>query len=392
MNAHSGQLNATDERMNRRRMTAQSQGPPGPDSPIMGRPSYWIGIDMPEAHPDTSLRDWLRRLPKAELHLHIEGTLEPELMFSLAARNQVTLPYADVEAARAAYHFEDLQSFLDLYYAGAGVLITEQDFYELAMAYLQRAHADGVVHTEIMFDPQTHTQRGIAIETVFAGLARALREARDTLGITSYLLLSFLRHLSEKDAFATLEAALPLREQHRDLWIGIGLDSSERGNPPEKFARVYRRCAELGFQLVAHAGEEGPAAYVRSALDVLKVARIDHGVRSSEDPDLLQTLIQRQIPLTVCPLSNLKLAVVNDLSEHNLARLLRAGLMITINSDDPSYFGGYVLDNYLASARALDLSRDELATLAANSLKASFLPDADKTRLLNQLADAARQG
>lgn len=347
---------------------------------------------MPEAHPDTSLRDWLRRLPKAELHLHIEGTLEPELMFSLAARNQVTLPYADVEAARAAYHFEDLQSFLDLYYAGAGVLITEQDFYELAMAYLQRAHADGVVHTEIMFDPQTHTQRGIAIETVFAGLARALREARDTLGITSYLLLSFLRHLSEKDAFATLEAALPLREQHRDLWIGIGLDSSERGNPPEKFARVYRRCAELGFQLVAHAGEEGPAAYVRSALDVLKVARIDHGVRSSEDPDLLQTLIQRQIPLTVCPLSNLKLAVVNDLSEHNLARLLRAGLMITINSDDPSYFGGYVLDNYLASARALDLSRDELATLAANSLKASFLPDADKTRLLNQLADAARQG
>ncbi|MBV2181943.1 MAG: adenosine deaminase [Castellaniella sp.] len=347
---------------------------------------------MSSPTPDPVLRAWLRTLPKAELHLHIEGTLEPELMFELARRNGVTLPYADVEAVRAAYRFTDLQSFLDLYYAGASVLVTEQDFYDLAMAYLRRAQADGLVHVEIMFDPQTHTHRGIAIDTVFAGLARALREARDTLGISGYLLLSFLRHLSEEDAITTLEAALPLRETYADLWIGIGLDSSEQGNPPEKFARVYARCARLGFHLVAHAGEEGPADYVRSALDILGVARIDHGVRSSDDPELLQILIQRQIPLTVCPLSNLKLGVVHDLSEHNLARLLRAGVMITLNADDPAYFGGYVLDNYVASAAALDLSHDELVTLAANSLNASFLPPADKARLLDRLASAARRG
>ncbi|MFT0531262.1 adenosine deaminase [Castellaniella hirudinis] len=340
---------------------------------------------------DTGLSAWLRRLPKAELHLHIEGTLEPELMFALAARNGVPLPYANVDAVRAAYQFTNLQSFLDLYYAGASVLVTEQDFYDLAMAYLRRAHADGVAHTEIMFDPQTHTQRGIAIDTVFAGLARALREARKTLGISSYLLLSFLRHLPQADAFATLEAALPLRDAYRDLWIGIGLDSAELGNPPEKFAAIYARCAELGFKRVAHAGEEGPAAYVRTALDTLQVARIDHGVRSSDDPDLLRTLIQRQIPLTVCPLSNLKLAVVPRLADHNLAQLLRAGACVTVNSDDPAYFGGYVLDNYLACAQALDLSREELAVLAANSLKAAFLPDAEKTRLLDQLAMAAAQ-
>ena len=343
------------------------------------------------ASPDHEWRDWLRALPKAELHLHIECTLEPEMMFELAARNGVTLPYANVQAVRDAYQFTDLQSFLDLYYAGAGVLVTEQDFYDLTMAYLRRAQADGVVHTELMFDPQTHTQRGIALETVFAGLARALREARDTMGISSYLLLSFLRHLSEADAFATLESALPLREAYADLWIGIGLDSGERGNPPEKFARVYARCAELGFRLVAHAGEEGPPEYVRSALDTLKVERIDHGVRSQEDPALLQDLIQRRVPLTVCPLSNLKLAVVKDLRDHNLAQLLRAGAVITINSDDPAYFGGYVLDNYIASAQALDLSRDELVTLAANSLKASFLPSSQQTALLARLSTAAAQ-
>ncbi|CAM5778500.1 adenosine deaminase [Castellaniella caeni] len=347
---------------------------------------------MTDQTPNPELRRWLRTLPKAELHLHIEGTLEPELMFELARRNGVTLPYASVEAVRAAYQFTDLQSFLDLYYAGAGVLVTEQDFYDLAAAYLRRAHADGLCHVEIMFDPQTHTQRGVAIDTVFAGLARALREARDTLGISSYLLLSFLRHLSEEDAFDTLAAALPLREAYRDLWVGIGLDSSERGNPPEKFTRVYARCAELGFRLVAHAGEEGPAAYVRTALDTLRVSRIDHGVRSSDDPDLLQQLIRQRIPLTVCPLSNLKLGVVKTLAEHNLARLLRAGAMVTINADDPAYFGGYVLDNYLASAVALDLSHDELVTLAANSIHASFLPTPDKNRLLDQLAHAASQG
>ena len=341
------------------------------------------------AIPDPEWRDWLCALPKAELHLHIEGTLEPEMMFEMAARNGVTLPYADVQAVRDAYQFTDLQSFLDLYYAGASVLVTEQDFYDLAMAYLRRAQADGVVHAELMFDPQTHTQRGIALETVFAGLARALREARDTLGISSYLLLSFLRHLSEADAFATLESALPLRDAYADLWIGIGLDSGERGNPPEKFARVYARCAELDFRLVAHAGEEGPAAYVRTALDTLKVARIDHGVRSTEDPVLVNDLIRRGVPLTVCPLSNLKLGVFQDLREHNLAELLRAGAVITLNSDDPAYFGGYVLDNYIASALALDLSRDELVTLAANSLKASFLPRADQARLLDRLSAAA---
>ena len=338
-----------------------------------------------------ALRAWLRALPKAELHLHIEGTLEPEMMFELAARNGVRLPYADVRAVREAYQFTDLQSFLDLYYAGAGVLCTQQDFHDLAAAYLTRAHADGVVHAEIMFDPQTHTARGIPIQTVFAGLASALREARDTLGLTSVLLLSFLRHLSEEDALRTLEQALPLRETYADLWTGIGLDSGERGNPPEKFTRVYARCAQLGFRLTAHAGEEGPPEYVRGALDALGVERIDHGVRSDEDPALLAELIRRRIPLTVCPLSNLKLRVVDDLSRHNLARLLRAGAMVTLNSDDPAYFGGYILDNYMASATALDLDRDELATLAGNSLQASFLPLADKARLLDRLAQAVTQ-
>ncbi|MFA5662535.1 adenosine deaminase [Castellaniella sp.] len=335
---------------------------------------------------DTDLRHWLRKLPKAELHVHIEGTLEPELMFDLARRNGLSLPWPDVQAVRNAYRFTDLQSFLDLYYAGAGVLCTEQDFHDLAMAWLQRARADGVVHAEIMFDPQTHTSRGIPIKVVFAGLASALRQARQDWGLSSGLLLSFLRHLSEREAMDTLEAALPLREAYQDLWIGVGLDSAERDNPPEKFARVFTRCGELGFHRVAHAGEEGPAGYVRQALEILNVERIDHGVRSSEDPELLQELIHRQIPLTVCPLSNLKLGVVERLEDHNLARMLRAGACITLNSDDPAYFGGYLLDNYVAAARALELSHDELVTLMANSLRASFLPAADKSRLLDQLA------
>lgn len=343
------------------------------------------------ATPDEALRRYVRQLPKAELHLHIEGTLEPELMFELARRNRILLPYASVEALRSAYQFDNLQSFLDLYYAGAGVLLTEQDFYDMAIAYMRRAHADGVVHAEIMFDPQTHTARGVPLATVFAGLARALREAREALDISSYLLMSFLRHLSEEDAFQTLDAALDLRETYRDLWIGIGLDSSERGNPPEKFARVYARCKALGFRLVAHAGEEGPAEYVRTALDRLGVARIDHGVRSSDDPAVLKDLIERQIPLTVCPLSNLRLRVIDDMSQHNLARLLRQGALVTINSDDPAYFGGYVLDNYMVSAHALHLSHDELTTLAGNSIQASFLPAADKNRLLDRLAKAASQ-
>ena len=333
------------------------------------------------------LSTFIRGLPKAELHLHIEGTLEPELMFELAQRNGVALPYPNVEAARAAYAFDDLQSFLDLYYAGAAALRTADDFHALAAAYIERARADGVRHAELMFDPQTHTARGVPIDTVFAGLARALREAREQHGFSSRLILCFLRHLSEEDALATLDAALPLREDYQDLWTGVGLDSGEVGNPPEKFARVFAQARELGFHVVAHAGEEGPPAYIHAALDVLKVERIDHGVRAEEDPALMQRLAQSQTPLTVCPLSNLKLCVVNDLREHNLARLLRAGLRVTINSDDPAYFGGYINANFVATADALQLTRDELVHLAANSFSASFVPVEQKQRWLDELRE-----
>lgn len=342
---------------------------------------------MPNIPVSATLIDFIQQLPKAELHVHIEGTLEPELIFQLAQRNGIKLPYASIEALRAAYQFENLQSFLDLYYAGASVLITEDDFYDMTMAYMRRAQQDGVVHAEIMFDPQTHTQRGISIQTVFAGIARALREMHGSSGISSYLILSFLRHLSEEDANTTLTDALPLRKQYADLWLGIGLDSAEQGNPPEKFTRVYTRCKELGFRLTAHAGEEGPASYVRDALDLLQVERIDHGVRSEEDSALMQRLITDSIPLTVCPLSNLKLCVVDDMQQHNLARMLRQGAMVTVNSDDPAYFGGYIADNYLACAEHLSLSRKELAKLARNSLVASFLPANEKDKHLKHLAE-----
>ncbi len=294
------------------------------------------------------------------------------MIFALAERNKVRLPYADIDSLKKAYQFTDLQSFLDLYYAGAAVLQTEQDFHDMTWAYLQRAAADGVVHAEIMFDPQTHTSRGVAIETVFAGLASALRQGQKELGINSSLIFSFLRHLSQADAFAVLEQALPLREQYADLWVSVGLDSSEVGNPPEKFQEVFAHCKALGFRSVAHAGEEGPASYVRDALDLLQAERIDHGVRSEEDTILMQRLRQEQIPLTVCPLSNLKLCVVDDLKEHNLKRLLEQGLCVTINSDDPAYFGGYILDNYVATAQALGLSKEQLVQLAANSMAARF--------------------
>lgn len=322
-----------------------------------------------------TLHDFIRSLPKAELHLHIEGSLEPELMFALAQRNGITLPYASVDEVRAAYDFSDLQSFLDLYYAGAAVLQTEQDFYDLTMAYIQRALADNVRHVELFFDPQTHTARGIATATVFAGIARALRQAKAEHDFSGSMILCFLRHLSQEEAFATLEAALPLRLDYADLWNGIGLDSGEMGNPPEKFAAVFAQARALGFHLVAHAGEEGPPAYIHSALKVLEVERIDHGVRAEEDEDLMAALIRTQMPLTVCPLSNLKLCVVRDLRQHNLARMLRAGLCVTINSDDPAYFGGYMNANFIASADALDLSRDELIQLARNSFTASFAPE-----------------
>ncbi len=338
-----------------------------------------------------SLHDFIRRLPKAELHLHIEGSLEPEMMFALAQRNGVSLPYASVGELRAAYNFTDLQSFLDLYYAGAAVLQTEQDFHDLTMAYVRRALADNVRHAELFFDPQTHTVRGVPMATVFAGIAGALRQARAEQGFSSRMILCFLRHLSEDDAFATLEAALPLRAEYADLWIGVGLDSGEVGNPPEKFARVFARARELGFRVVAHAGEEGPPAYVHGALDVLQVERIDHGVRSEEDPALMQRLAQSGMPLTVCPLSNLKLCVVKDLREHNLARLLRAGLCVTINSDDPAYFGGYMNANFLATADALELSREELVELARNGFTAAFVTEEERRPWLDELQAVAAE-
>ncbi len=323
----------------------------------------------------------LRLMPKAELHIHIEGSLEPELIFALAQRNGLSLPYADVEALRRAYAFSNLQSFLDIYYAGASVLIHEQDFYDMARAYLLRAAADNVLHTEIFFDPQTHTARGVSLDTVINGLHRACVDARTETGISASLILCFLRHLSEEEAFATLEQALPLR----DKFIGVGLDSSELGHPPEKFARVFARCRELGFHRVAHAGEEGPTSYIWSALDVLKVERIDHGVRCVQDALLMQRLAQDRIPLTVCPLSNLKLRVFERLAEHNLGQLLDAGLAATVNSDDPAYFGGYINDNFVQTFAATGLSAQHAYTLARNSFEASFIDASAKRGFQDQL-------
>jgi adenosine deaminase len=327
--------------------------------------------------PRDHLPALLRRMPKAELHIHIEGSLEPELIFQLAQRNGIALAYPSVQALRAAYAFSDLQSFLDIYYAGASVLIEEADFFDMAWAYFQRAAADHVVHAELFFDPQTHTARGVPIKKVILGLRRACIRAQQELGLSSQLILCFLRHLSEDEAIATLQAALPYREH----FIGVGLDSSERGHPPEKFARVFARCRDLGFELVAHAGEEGPAAYIETALDVLKVRRIDHGVRCTESPALVQRLARERVPLTVCPLSNVKLCVFGDLSQHNLPALLAAGLCVTVNSDDPAYFGGYVNQNYVDLFAALpQLGARDAWQLAANSFEASFVDPAQRAR------------
>ena len=327
------------------------------------------------------LPELLRAMPKAELHIHIEGSLEPEMIFALAQRNGVQLPYASVAALRAAYQFTDLQSFLDLYYAGASVLLTEQDFYDMAWAYFERAHADGVVRSEVFFDPQTHTARGVPMGAVITGLSRACADARARWGLSADLILCFLRHLSEEDALATLEAAMPWRAH----FIGVGLDSSEVGHPPEKFARVFARARALGLHAVAHAGEEGPPAYICSALDVLKVERIDHGVQAVHDAALMQRLADMQLPLTVCPLSNLKLCVFKSLSEHNVGHMLEAGVRVTLNSDDPAYFGGYLLENYLQTFAALHLGAREAYKLAANSLESSFAPEADKHRWMHAL-------
>ena len=312
-------------------------------------------------------------LPKAELHLHIEGSLEPEMMFSLAQRNGVSLVFESVEAIRAAYDFSNLQDFLDIYYQGMAVLQAEQDFFDLTTAYLDRASTDGVRHVEIFFDPQGHTARGVPMANVVGGIARALTEAEER-GITSQLIMCFLRHLPEAEAEATLDAALPFLS----LIHGVGLDSSEVGHPPEKFARVFARARSLGLKIVAHAGEEGPPDYVWQALDVLQVDRIDHGNRALEDAALVQRIVSDGLTLTVCPLSNLKLCVVDDLAQHTLRRMLAAGLRATVNSDDPAYFGGYVNANFVAVADALDLTRDEILTLARNSFTGSFLPPAEQ--------------
>ena len=331
------------------------------------------------------LPELLRAMPKAELHLHIEGTLEPELIFALARKNGVALAYPSVDALRAAYAFSDLQSFLDIYYAGASVLLHESDFEAMAMAYFRRAAADQVVHAEIFFDPQTHTARGVAIGTVIRGLAAAREAARRELGMTSELILCFLRHLSEDEAIATLESALPYREH----FIGVGLDSSERGHPPEKFARVFARAGELGLRRVAHAGEEGPPSYIEAALDVLHVERIDHGVRCVESPALVARLAREGIALTVCPLSNLKLRVFDRLADHNLADLLRAGIKATINSDDPAYFGGYVNDNFIATFAALpQLGAADAYQLAKNSFDASFVDAGARLAMTARLDEA----
>ncbi len=342
--------------------------------------------DLPPIAPER-LPALLAAMPKAELHIHIEGSLEPELIFALARRNGVTVPYADVEALRRAYAFTDLQSFLDIYYAGASVVLHEQDFFDMAWAYLEKAQADNVVRAEIFFDPQTHTARGVAMETIIGGLHRACREAKARLGIDAELILCFLRHLSEEEAFATLEQALPFR----DRFIGVGLDSSEVGHPPEKFARVFAACRQQGLHLVAHAGEEGPPAYIWSALDVLRVERIDHGVQAARDPALMQRLARERIPLTVCPLSNQKLCVFPDLAQHNIRHLLEAGLAVTVNSDDPAYFGGHMNENFHQVFAATGMDASHAYRLARNSFEGSFATAKEKARYIEAL-DAAFAG
>lgn len=322
---------------------------------------------------NTPLDHWIRQLPKAELHLHIEGTLEPEMLFAKALKHGAKLPYTNVEALRAAYNFDNLQSFLDLYYAGADVLRDEADFYDLTWAYLRRAKDDGVVHTEIFFDPQTHTARNISLDVVVNGIVDALRDGESKLGITWRLIPNFLRHLSEEEAFATLDQLAPFMQQVH----GFGLDSSEVGHPPSKFARVFAKVRAMGLPVVAHAGEEGPPEYIYEALDLLKVARIDHGIRAIEDDALTERLAREAMPLTVCPLSNVRLCAVKSLAAHPLKRLLDAGCVVTINSDDPAYFGGYVAENYIATASALSLSREEIKRITRMSIEASWL---DKDR------------
>ena len=333
-----------------------------------------------------AIESLIARLPKAELHLHIEGSLEPEMLFALATRNGVAIPFASAADVRAAYDFSNLQDFLDIYYQGMSVLITEQDFYDLTWAYLQRAAADNVRHVEIFFDPQGHTERGVAFETVLDGIERALKDGEARLGISFRLIMCFLRHLSEEEAFATLDQAHP----HLSRIHGVGLDSSELGHPPAKFTRVFARARELGLHVTAHAGEEGPPEYVHEALDLLKVERIDHGNRALEDAVLVQRIAAEGLTLTVCPLSNLKLCVIGQMADSPVRRMLDLGLKVTVNSDDPAYFGGYIGANFQAVAEALDLNADQIVELARNSFTGSFLPPAQQQRHLAAIAEAAR--
>lgn len=330
---------------------------------------------------ELSLDKFIEGIPMAELHLHIEGTFEPELMFEIAHRNDKEIPYRSVDEVKQAYQFNNLQEFLDIYYAGANVLIEEKDFYDLTWAYLTRIHAQNVLHTEIFFDPQTHTDRGISFDTVIKGIRAALEDGRKKLGISYKLIMSYLRHLDEKSAFRTLEQAKPYKE-----WItAVGLDSSEVGNPPSKFERVFEKSREEGFITLAHAGEEGPPEYIWEALDLLKVARIDHGNRAIDDQELMKRLAGEQIPLTLCPLSNLELKVVNDLTDHPLPQMMKNDLLVTINSDDPAYFGGYMNENFAGIAKALKLSKQDIVTLAINGFKASFLDEAEKEVMINKV-------
>jgi len=328
-----------------------------------------------------SLSSFVQKLPKAELHLHIEGSLTPELMWHLANKHSITLPYKSIEEIANAYQFSDLQSFLDIYYAGAGVLQDEDDFYALMWAYLTRCHQDNIVHTEIMFDPQTHTARGIGFDVFMPGFLRAIKEAEKQFGISSYLIMSFLRHLSQGEALATLVDAEPY---YGDI-IAVGLDSSELGNPPSKFVSVFEKARALGFKVVAHAGEEGPPEYIWEAIKLLHVDRIDHGVRSQEDPELMAYLELNKIPLTVCPLSNLKLCVVKNMSEHNILSLLDKGLLVTVNSDDPTYFGGFLNDNFDALIGALPVTKAQLTQLIINGFQASFLPELTKQKYIDRI-------
>lgn len=332
------------------------------------------------------IEDLIKKLPKAELHIHIEGSLEPELMFQIAKRNKINLPYSSIEDLKTAYNFHNLQSFLNIYYEGTKVLINEEDFYDMTWAYLEKIHKDNVKHTEIFFDPQSHTSRDIPFKTMFNGIHKACEDGKKKLGISYHLIMCFLRHLSGNEAMKTLEESIPFK----DKIIAVGLDSSEVGNPPEKFKGVFEKAISYGYLTVAHAGEEGPPDYIWGALDLLKVKRIDHGVRCLEDPKLIEVLRESEIPLTVCPFSNVKLKVFKDLKDHNLKKLLDNNLIATINSDDPAYFGGYISDNYIETQKALNLNKKEMIRLAKNSFKASFLSEEEKRRHIEEIDKISR--